>query len=210
MDFSGKKLLVLGATAYSINVINIAHRLGASVIVVDPIKDRPAKKHADKFFDVDTTDVEELYKIAIAEKVDGIFTGYSDVNLPVARELCDRLGLPLYAKSQEQILNTTDKLRFKAMCRKYNVGVVPQYEEAELETASYPIIIKPANSYASKGISVCYKFEDTPTALEKARKYSKTKEVIIEKYFRGVDNVNIDYVMQDGKIITIYTVIFLL
>ena len=201
MDFSGKKLLVLGATAYSINVINIAHRLGASVVVVDPVKNRPAKQLADGAYDVDTTNVEELYKIAVEEKVDGIFTGYSDVNLPVARELCDRLGFPFYAKSQEQILNTTDKLRFKAMCRKYNVGVVPQYEEAELETASYPIIIKPANSYASKGISVCYSYEETPAALEKARMYSKTKEVIIEKYFRGVDNVNIDYVMQDGKII---------
>jgi len=180
MNHSGKKLLVLGATAYSINVINIAHRLGAYVIVVDPIKGHVAKKYADKFFDVDTTNVEELYRIALEEKIDGVFTGYSDVNLPVARELCDRLGLPFYAKSQEQILNTTDKLRFKAMCRKYNVGVVPQYEESELKTASYPIIIKPANSYASKGISVCYTYDDTPAALEKARTYSKTKEVIIE------------------------------
>lgn len=201
MDHSGKKLLILGATAYSINVINIAHRLGATTIAVDPVKDHIAKRYSDKSYDVDTTNIDELYRIALEEKVDGIFTGYSDVNLPVARELCDRLGLPFYAKSQEQILNTTDKLRFKAMCRKYNVGVVPQYEESELENASYPIIIKPANSYASKGISVCYSFEDTPAALEKAREYSKTKEVIIEKYFRNVDNVNIDYVMQDGKII---------
>lgn len=201
MNHSGKKLLVLGATAYSINVIDIAHRLGAYVIVVDPIKDRVAKKHADKAYDVDTTNVDELYRIALEEKVDGIFTGYSDVNLPVARELCDRLGLPFYAKSREQILNTTDKLRFKAMCRKYGVGVVPQYEESELESVSYPIIIKPANSYASKGISVCHSFEETAEALEKARQFSKTREVIIEKYFRNVDNVNIDYVMQDGKII---------
>lgn len=201
MNHSGKKLLVLGATAYSINVINLAHKMGASVIVVDPVKNRVAKKYADRSYDLDTTNIEELYRIALEEKIDGVFTGYSDVNLPVARELCDRLGLPFYAKSQEQILNTTDKLRFKAMCRKYNVGVVPQYDESELETASYPIIIKPANSYASKGISVCHKFEETPDALEKARQFSKTREVIIEKYFRNVDNVNIDYVMQDGKII---------
>ena len=103
MNHSGKKLLVLGATAYTINVINIAHRLGASVIAVDPIKDHVAKKYADKFYDVDTTNIEELYKIAKEEKIDGIFVGYSDVNLFVARELCDRLGLPFYIKNKEQI-----------------------------------------------------------------------------------------------------------
>lgn len=201
MRHDGKKLLVLGATPYSINVVEVAHKLGAYVIVVDPVKDRLAKKIADKSYEADTTDTERLIEIAETEKIDGIFTGYSDVNLPICLELCERLSLPFYAKDQEQLLNTTDKLRFKNMCRKYDVGVVPQYEESELKTVKYPIIIKPADSYASKGITVCYKYEDTPNAIEKAKKFSKTSQIIIEKYLGGLDDVNIDYVMQDGKII---------
>ena len=201
MRHDGKKLLVLGATPYSINVVEVAHKLGAYVIVVDPVKDRLAKKIADKSYEADTTDTERLIEIAETEKIDGIFTGYSDVNLPICLELCERLSLPFYAKDQEQLLNTTDKLRFKNMCRKYDVGVVPQYEESELKTVKYPIIIKPADSYASKGITVCYKYEDTPDAIEKAKKFSKTSQIIIEKYLGGLDDVNIDYVMQDGKII---------
>ncbi|MDO4564037.1 MAG: ATP-grasp domain-containing protein [Clostridia bacterium] len=201
MLHTNKRLLVLGATAYSINVIRVAKTLGAYVIVVDPIKNHIAKKYADKSYDIDTSDVDALYEMAVKEDVDGVFTGYSDVNLQICHILCDRLKLPFYAKSQNQILQTTDKLKFKDMCRKYNVGVVPQYSVNELATVEYPVIIKPADSYGSKGITVCYKYEETADAILKAKKHSKTSQIIIEKYLGGLDDVNIDYVMQDGKII---------
>ena len=180
MRHDGKKLLILGATAYSINVINTAKAMGATTVVVDPVKNAPAKKHADKYYDVDTTDIDTLYQIACEEKIDGVFTGYSDVNLFSCRALCDRLGLPFYA-TLEQLKKTTDKLMFKQMCRKYGVGTVPQYEESQLAEIPYPIIIKPADSWGSKGISVCYSYEDTPQAVEKAKKYSKTSQIIVEK-----------------------------
>ncbi len=200
MRHDGKTLLILGATAYSINVIKTAKNMGIRTIAVDPVKGAKAKKYADLSFDVDTTDIETLYRIALDEKVDGVFTGYSDVNLFSARALCDKLGLPFYG-TLEQIKKTTDKLLFKEMCRKYGVGTVPQYDESDLENVPYPIIIKPADSYGSKGISVCYSYADTPAAVEKARKYSKTSQIIVEKYMGGYDVVNIDYVMQDGKIL---------
>jgi len=200
MRHDGKTLLILGATAYSINVVHTARGMGIRTIVVDPVPGAPAKKHADAYYDVDTTDIDALYKIALDEKIDGVFTGYSDINLFSCRTLCDKLGLPFYA-TLEQLKNTTDKLLFKQMCRKYGVGTVPQYDESQLETIPYPIIIKPADSWGSKGISVCYRYEDTPAAVEKARKYSKTSQIIVEKYMGGCDVVNFDYVMQDGKIL---------
>lgn len=200
MRHDGKKLLILGATAYSINVIKTAREMGIFTIVVDPVKGAKAKKFADKSFDVDTTDIEMLYRIAVEEKVDGVFTGYSDVNLFSCHALCERLGLPFYG-NVEQLKKTTDKLLFKEMCRKYGVGTVPQYSEEKLAEIPYPIIIKPADSYGSKGISVCYSYEETAPAVEKARLYSKTSQIIVEKYMGACDVVNFDYVMQDGKIL---------
>ena len=200
MRHDGKTLLILGATAYSINVIRTAKAMGARTIVVDPVKNAKAKKFADAYYDVDTTNIDALYQIALEEKVDGVFTGYSDVNLFSCRSLCDKLNLPFYG-TLEQLQKTTDKLRFKEMCRKYGVGTVPQYTEDQLETVPYPIIIKPADSWGSKGISVCYSYEETPAAVEKAIKYSKTSQIIVEKYMGACDVVNFDYVMQDGKIL---------
>ena len=78
MRHDGKTLLILGATAYSINVINTAKAMGARTVVVDPVKNAKAKKFADKYYDVDTTDIDALYQIALDEKVEGVFTGYSE------------------------------------------------------------------------------------------------------------------------------------
>lgn len=200
MRHDGKTLLILGATTYSVNVIKTAKAMGARTIVVDPVKNAHAKPFADRSYDVDTTDIDTLYQICKDEHVEGIFTGYSDVNLFSCRTLCDRLGLPFYA-TEEQLKKTTDKLLFKEMCRKYDVGTVPQYEQSQLAEVPYPIIIKPADSWGSKGISVCYSYADTPAAVEKAKMYSKTSQIIIEKYMGACDVVNIDYVMQDGKIL---------
>lgn len=200
MRHDGKVLLVLGATPYSINVVKIAKKMGAYVIAVDPVPHSAAKKYADRSYDEDTTKIDALYEIAVKEKVDGVFTGYSDVNLFSCRRLCDRLGLFFYA-TEDQLLKTTDKLLFKEMCRRYDIGTVPQYNESDLETVPYPIIIKPADGYSSKGITVCYHYEDTVGAVVKARESSKTSQIIIEKYMGGLADVNIDYVMQDGEII---------
>ena len=199
MDLKGKKLLILGATSYIINVVKIAKSMGVYTIVTDPVKDDAAKKYADKAYDVDTQNVDALMKIALEEKVDGIMTAYSDLNLPICRELCDKLGLPFYA-SEKNIEQTVDKIKFKEMCRKYNVPVVPEYTEDEIDNVDYPVIVKPSDSYGSKGISVCRNKEQLVAGIEFAKSYSPTKQVIIEEYM-VCDDVNLDYAMQDGEVI---------
>lgn len=199
MNLQGKKLLILGATAYMINVVKIARSMGVYTIVVDPVKDDAAKKYADKSFDADTRDVDTLLQIAKKEKIDGVMTAYSDLNLPVCKELCDKLGLPFYA-SDQNIEQTVDKIKFKAMCRKYNVPVVPEYTENDIDKVEYPVIVKPSDSYGSKGISVCRNREQLLAGIKFAKSYSPTNKVIIEEYM-VCDDVNIDYVMQDGEVI---------
>ena len=199
MNLKDKRLLILGATAYIINVVRIARSMGVYTIVVDPVKEDAAKKYADKSYDVNTKDIDALLKIAKEENVDGIMTAYSDLNLPICRELCDKLGLPFYA-SEKNIEQTVDKIKFKEMCRKYNVPVVPEYTEDEIDKVDYPVIVKPSDSYGSKGISVCRNREQLVAGIEFAKSYSPTNQVIIEEYM-VCDDVNLDYAMQDGEVI---------
>lgn len=191
--------MILGATAYITNVVKIAQSMGVYTIVIDPKKDSPAKKISNKSYDINTTDVELLLKVAMDENVDGIMTAYSDVNLPICRTLCDKLNLPFYA-SGKNIEQTVDKIKFKQMCRKYNVPVVPEYTEDEIDMVEYPVIVKPSDSYGSKGITVCRSINELLAGIEKAKSFSPTNQVIIEKYM-VCDDVNLDYVMQNGEII---------
>jgi len=210
-ELKGKKLLVLGATGLICDAVKIAKSMGIYTIVTDYNADAPAKKIADKSYNVSTTDIEELVRIARDEKIDGVFTGYSDVNTDAALRLCERLELPFYA-NREQLALTANKLAFKQLCREHNVPTVKQYEldsrclPEHLAKIEYPVMVKPADSYASKGCRVCLNEEELLAAVEAALPFSATKQIIVEQYMdtEVCEDVGISYLFVDGTPYLIY------
>lgn len=210
-ELKGKRLLVLGATGLICDAVEIARQLGVYTIVTDYYTNAPAKKIADKSYDVSTVDIDALEKIAHDEHIDGVFTGFSDVNLHSALDLCERLGLPFYA-TREQVAVTTNKLAFKDLCRKYNVPTVPQYEldsrllPEHLSKIKYPVMVKPADSYASKGCRVCQNEEELKKAVEYALTFSASNQVIVERFMDAsfCEDVGICYMFVDGVPYLVY------
>lgn len=205
-DLEGKRLLFLGATGLMCTAVETAKRMGIYTIVTDYYPNAVAKSIADRKYDVSTTDIDALERLARDERVDGVFTGFSDVNLYSAQALCQRLGLPFYA-TREQLDMTTNKLRFKEMCRRHEVPTVKQYEldarclPEHLEKIEYPVIVKPADSYASKGCSVCLDQVELLEAVQKALDFSPLGQIIVEQYMdaQRCGDVVITYLFSDGK-----------
>lgn len=210
-DLKGKKLLVLGATGLIYDAVEIANQMGIYTVVTDYYPNAPAKRIAAKSYDVSTVDIDALEAIAHDENIDGVFTGFSDVNLHSALALCERLGLPFYA-TREQIDVTTNKLAFKDLCRKYNIPTVPQYEldsrllPEHLSKIKYPAMVKPADSYASKGCRVCQNEEELKSAVNYALTFSVSKQVIVERYMdaKVCEDVGICYMFVDGEPYLVY------
>jgi len=92
--FEGKRLLELGTTMGSVQMVQYAKDNGAYVIVADI--DKPersaAKRIADKTYMCDLKDVEGLIKIARKEKIDGVVTGASEAILQSCRKIAEELG----------------------------------------------------------------------------------------------------------------------
>lgn len=199
-DLSGKRLLLLGGHALMCHIINKARQLGIYTIVTDYVPNAPAKKLADKSYDISTLDVEALVELAQKEKVDGVFTGYVDVNLVPCRKVCDRLGLPFYA-TLEQLEQTMNKVNFKQNCRNYGLCVVNdvpmEYLDGKYDKVKYPVIVKPADSYSSKGISVCHQKEEMSLAIKKALSNSNVKQIVVEQYIDAED-VYLYFTIQNG------------
>ena len=160
MDQNKKSILFLGGTAAMRDAVDLANKKNYRTIVLDYFSDSPSKQIADKSYLVSTTDIDAVLDIAKIEHIDGVFTGYSDVNLLPAQIIAEKLNLPFYA-TKHQIEVTTNKLLFKQTCREYGIPVVPEYSldekmsDSELCKINYPVIIKPTDSYSSKGVSVC-------------------------------------------------------
>lgn len=191
-----KNLLFLGAVGGMSFSTRLAKSLGYRVVIADFYEKSQAKQFADKSYLVSTTDLDALKGIIADEKIDGIFTGFSDVNIRSAAQLCRYYDMPCYI-NEEQLLLLQNKLEFNRICQKYGINVPKTYSKDE--QIDYPVIVKPSDSYASKGITVCQDPEELDSAFQKALEASRNGKVIIEDYLEGRE-IMIHYVMLNGRL----------
>lgn len=201
---NGKKLLVLGGSAYMVDPVLKAKSMGVYTIVTDwhELKKSPAKQVADEYWTISLMDYDQLVPKIKDNKIDGILTGFTDNFLLAYQHLCELTGLPCYA-TKEQLEWSLDKRLFKNKCREYNVPVVPEYDiqcfDKSKISAEHKVIIKPVDSSGSQGIYIC----DDPSEFEEKLKcsldYSAKKQIVIERYM-DCDDVSFEYKIQDGEI----------
>lgn len=195
-----KKLLILGGFPQMIDIVITAQKMGVYTIVVDKDNSSPAKRFADKAVNLSTDRIDDLERLCRDEGVEGIFTGFEDFNIHIACELCSRLGLPFYA-TREQLELITNKVNFKDFCRNHGVPVINQYTLAEaLEANKYPYIIKPADSYGSRGITICRNSNELNLGYEKALGSSRSHSAIIERFVDSDHGVELFYTVVNGNI----------
>lgn len=195
-----KKLLILGGFPQMIDIVFTAKDMGVYTIVADRDEKSPAKRFADEVLNVSTDNIEYLVKFAEEKQIDGVFTGFEDFNIHIACELCSRLNLPFYA-TKKQLEIVTDKNNFKQECRKYKVPVIEQYSlEEAIALGKYPYIVKPADSYGSRGITVCKTKEELEKGFEKALLSSSSKTAVIERFISTDYGTELFYTIVNGNI----------
>ena len=200
-----KKLLVLGGTSASVDVIKVAKAEGIYTIVTDNLEGGVAKPLADEIANVSTADIEGLVKLVKEKQIDGVFCGPSEFNILNAIRVAKEADLPFYC-NEEQWNMCADKESFKNMCRTYNVPCVPEYEldeetwDEDVKNIKFPVIVKPVDSCSSRGISVCYGAETLKEAYDYAMSFSSRKRVLIEKYINNNIALAVRYLVYNGKV----------
>ena len=200
-----KKILILSGIAHMVNVVETAKRMGYYTIVTDKAPGSPAKKVADKSYDISTSEIDRLAEMARHEQIDGVFNGFDDLNTWNALALCEKLGLPYYA-TEEQLEICSNKDQFKEHCRKFGVPVSEEYvidaklQDEDIAKLTFPVIIKPVDSYASQGITICYTPEELKAGYEKALDYSKSGNAIIERFIDTPYGTMMYYTVQNGEV----------
>lgn len=199
-DLTGKKLLVLGNSYSTVNVVKHAKKLGLHVTVTGLIPNGQAEAFADEYYKVDTTDYPSLLQYIKEHAIDGVMTGSGEFNIINMINLCKLAGLPVYA-TKEQWDVCQDKRNFKDLCKKYGVPGVPEFDVDDvLGNEDFPVIVKPVDGCSSRGINVCHNTEELEVAKQKALEASPAKKILIERYINngGLTHV-VKYVVVDGK-----------
>ena len=203
-ETKGKKLLVLGGTSGK-DIVAQAKRMGVYTIVADLEQMNAAKSIADEGVVISTTDTDALVKLIREKHIDGVFSGPSEFNIQQVMKVCNAAGLPFYA-TKEQWDICQNKAAFKALCRKFNVPVVPEYEVTadmlpeDLARIKYPVVVKPTDACSSKGLSICSNEEELKKAIPFAIAASESGNFIVEKCITSDYGFGCRYIANEGEI----------
>ena len=204
-NLKGKKLLVLGSTHISLDLVQIAKAEGVYTIVADNLDTGIAKENADEAILISTTDIDALVAFVRERSIDGVFCGPSEFNLHNVRQVCERVSMPFYA-TKEQLDRCINKASFKKMCREYGVPCIPDYKITErflkddLDNVIYPVMVKPADSSGSRGLTICRSQDELQNAYKRAKSFSSERKVIVEKYINSTNSINVKYIIFNNKV----------
>lgn len=202
MNLNKKKILILGGAFQHCKLVEEAKRNGLHTIVTDNLspEDSPAKQLADEYWMLNIYDIDQIVEKCIAEKVDGVISGWLDPCQRPYAEICQRLNLPAYC-NPEQVLYMTDKIAFKAMCEKFGVDIIPDFslEDVQNKTVEFPVFVKPVDSRGSRGQTICRDYGELEEAIAFAEKESSDGRVLIEKYMEQVNEFHVTYFFVDGE-----------
>ena len=204
-----EKLLLLGIDTATRFILEDARKKGIYTIITDPrdLSMAPLKASADEGWDLDVGDLDGLEKKCRESGVTAVMAGNHEFCLDHTKKLAKRLGLPFYAGDTCWSI-ARNKLRFKQMCLESGLKVAKDYQPGD--AICYPVIVKPSDSSASRGITEVYEEKNLQAACEKALSFSDNKKLVIEQLLRGREIMFTGYMDQDqyhilmvGEILTV-------
>lgn len=202
-----KTIMMLGGNYYQMTAVKSAKELGCRVITVDYLPDNPAHKYADEYYNVSTTDMEGILKLAESLRIDGIISYASDISAPTAAYVAEKMGLP--TNPYESVLKLTHKDMTRSFMQKHQFNTpkgrsFQKYEEAcrFFEELKRPVMIKPVDASGSKGVSKIYEEWEFESAYHKANEYSSSKTIMVEEFIeRDGYQIAGDGFLVDGELV---------
>ncbi len=200
-----KKILILGAGAWQTPYLELAKSMGMRVFATDWSPNAFGRFEADVFEPIDLQDWEASLAFARKHKVDAVFSS-ADVGVPTAAYIAEKMGLP--GHPLELAKAATNKFKMREKAKSFGLPI-PEYEVvkdlnaalAAADRIGYPVIIKPIDSCASRGV---FYIED-PKALnakfQESISSSFKKEVLVESFMVGQEGSVEALVQGDGRII---------
>ena len=200
-----KRLLILGGTVASYDLVKLAQEMGVHTVVADDRQHGAAKDIADEKVLISTADIDALARYVRDNRIDGVFCSPSEFNIRNAIQLCKQTDLPFYA-SQEQWDLCNNKRSFKQHCLNNGLPyITDHFHEGDdkaivCSDCQFPVIVKPVDGSGSQGVSVCHSTAELSKAIDKALQYSRSGKIIIEKYLdNGGRLFSFRYLLNEGE-----------
>lgn len=188
-ELRNKNIIVLGATEYVVPLIIKANALGAHTHVFAWEKGDIGEKEAYCFHPISISNHEAILDKCMEIHPDAVISLGSDMAAVTAAYLAEKLNLP--GNSLQTVKNTVNKLKFRRLMEEHEVkqpkfiGIGDEYPKKDSKSMSFPMIVKPTDRSASRGVKKILSRTDLFKAIVDAREVSNEGKVIVEEYING-------------------------
>jgi biotin carboxylase len=199
-----RRLLVLGAGAAQLGLLEAARSLDLFTIAVDRDAGAPGFPLADRRAIISTEDEPALERLAEAERIDGVIAPGIDWPVGVAARIAKRLALPHPLTPQAAQL-ATSKLRQR---ERFAGAGVPQpgselcrsIEEAEaaIDRFGFPCVVKAPDRQGQRGLALVSSAAEFPAAVEAALAASRSSSFLVEELVEGQE-VTVNAFSVEGR-----------
>ena len=181
-----KKIAVLGANYQYLSFYRQAKNLGYEIYAFGRECDDhiSAEKYADHFFDLSFTEKERILEICLAEHVQGVTSFLIESALPYVYYISRGLGVPCNSKECEAL--TANKYTMREQMRDESIDI------------PFPVIVKPADSGGSRGVTLIRDKSDFDMALHRALDWSPSKTALVEQFIEGRE-FSVESISYQGK-----------
>jgi formate-dependent phosphoribosylglycinamide formyltransferase (GAR transformylase) len=207
-----KRLMILGTLFEMTELVKKAKARGCYTVVCDGNADGPARTWADRDYVADVRDVDRIAEICKKEKINAIITSFSDIMFEMMVRIADRAGIPCYAVPA-MLPAYRDKQVTKKICRELGLHV-PEFRRTKAEEwlpgsgsgkegqepwNIFPAVIKPVNSYGSRGLQVVWSPEEIREWFRRTDPELIHGEALLESVSRGQE-LNVQAAVVDGTV----------
>ncbi|MBZ7936502.1 ATP-grasp domain-containing protein [Campylobacter sp. B0100352/1] len=158
------------------------------------------KDLANYFHPISIADKEKILELAIKFNIVGVATAATELGNLTACYIGEKLNLG--TNSYECAKNTTDKSLMKKVFEKYNINHAKYFilkDEKDLEQITqFPIIIKPSDRSAGRGVVKVFDKENLKKRYHEAKDLSYNKIVLAEEVLKG-RQFSVETISSHGK-----------
>lgn len=197
-----KKVLVIGAGAYQVPLIQRIKELGHKAYCVDGSSKAPGIAFADGYKIVDVCDKNVCLSYAQELQIDAVMTYGATITLPTVAYIGKIMGLPALDEKAAEI--SKSKYAIKQCLADGGLNTdgtffcLKNKEDVKNSKFEFPCVIKPSDGSGSKGVSIVNAEEELEKAIDYAFGAARFGEIYTESFIPG-EEYSVEAFCANGK-----------
>lgn len=199
-----KRILVFGGGINQVLLIKACKALGYYTVVTDPNPAAPGAADADVFAVLPPRDFEAHCDLIEKERIGGLVTCQMENPLLLMARLAEKYGFlfpstTVIQRARDKYLMKQAFLAHDVPCAKgVMIETLAELQSFDFENWAFPLIIKPVDSFSSRGVYRADNRDSLVAHYEKTAAFSSTGQVLIEEFLEGPE-VSVESVTAKGE-----------